>query len=125
MSAKWIKLLFIASGIYDVLLGVVALFFGAQIFRLAGVTLPNHMGYVQFPALLVILFGIMFLLIARDPYGRREWILLGMGLKASYFGLVFWHELFGEIPRLWIPWAWVDLAFFLLFFAAWRNLRKQ
>jgi hypothetical protein len=125
MSIKWIKLLFLISGIYDALLGVSFLLFGAEVFRLANVTPPNHMGYVQFPALLLILFGIMFLLIVRDPYGRREWILFGMGLKASYFGLVFWHEFLGDIPSLWIPWAWADLIFFLLFLAAWRNLRKQ
>lgn len=125
MSIKWIKLLFLVSGIYDALLGVSFLLFGTEIFRLANVTPPNHMGYVQFPALLLILFGIMFLLIVRDPHGRREWIPFGMGLKASYFGLVFWHELLGDIPRLWIPWAWADLIFFLLFLAAWRNLRKQ
>ena len=125
MSIKWIKLLFLISGIYDALLGVSFLLFGAEIFRLANITPPNHMGYVQFPALLLILFGIIFLSIAKDPDRRREWILFGMGLKASYFGLVFWHELLGDIPKLWIPWAWADLIFFLLFLAAWRNLRKQ
>jgi len=125
MSLKWIKFLFIVSGIYDALLGVAALLFGAEIFRAAGVTPPNHIGYIQFPALLVILFGIVFLCIAKDPHRRREWILLGMGLKASYFGLVFCHQLLGDIPKLWIPWAWADLVFFLLFFAAWRGLREQ
>jgi hypothetical protein len=81
------------------------------------------MGYVQFPALLLILFGIMFLCIAGDPHRRYDWIPFGMGLKASYCGLVFWYQLHGGIPLLWIPWAWADLAFLLLFFAAWRNLR--
>jgi hypothetical protein len=125
MSTKWIKPLFVLSGIYDLFLGVAALLFGAQIFRLAGVTPSNHIEYVQFSALLVILFGVMFLAIAKDPQSRREWILLGMGLKASYFGVVFWHELLGGIPKLWIPGAWADLIFFLLFLAAWRNLRMQ
>jgi|ERR1035441_4548562 hypothetical protein len=125
MTVKWIKFLFIVSGVYDALLGVAFLLFGAEVFRLAGVTPPNHMGYVHFPALLLILFGVMFLRIARDPHGRREWIPFGMGLKASYFGLVFWYQLHGGIPTLWIPWAWADLAFFLIFLAAWRSLRKQ
>ena len=44
MTVKWIKFLFIVSGIYDVLLGVAALLFGVEIFRLTGVTPPNHMG---------------------------------------------------------------------------------
>lgn len=125
MSMIWIRLLFIASGIYDALLGAAFLFFGFEIFRYAGVTPPNHVGYIQFPALMLILFGIMFVRIAGDPAGRSDWIPFGMGLKFAYFGVVFWHELHGGVPMLWVPWAWTDLAFFLLFFAAWRHLRKQ
>ena len=125
MSLRWIKVLFVASGIYDALLGVAFLLFGLEVFRLANVTPPNHIGYIQFPALLLILFGIMFLRIAGDPDGRRDWIPFGMGLKFAYFGVVFWHELRGGVPMLLIPWAWADVAFFLLFFAAWRHLRKQ
>ena len=125
MSIKWIKLLFVVSGIYDALLGAVFLLFGFEVFRHAGVTPPNHIGYIQFPALILILFGIMFFRIAGDPGGRGEWIPFGMGLKFAYFGVVFWHELRGGVPMLWMPWAWADLAFFLLFFAAWRELRKQ
>jgi hypothetical protein len=124
MSIKWTKVLFVASGIYDLSLGAAFLLFGLQLFQVAGVTPPNHIGYIQFPALLLILFGIMFLCIARDPGARREWIPFGMGLKFAYFGVVFWHELHGGVPMLWIPWAWADLAFFFLFLAAWRRLRK-
>lgn len=124
MSLKWIKLLFAASGVYDALLGLAFLLFGLQVFQFAGVTPPNHIGYIQFPALLLILFGIMFLQIAAGPEARREWIPFGMGLKCSYFGVVFWHQLHGGVPMLWLPWAWADLAFFLLFFAAWWHLRK-
>ncbi len=123
MSVKWTKVLFIASGIYDALLGLAFLLFGLEVFRFAGVTPPNHIGYIQFPALLLVLFGIMFLGIAKDPGGRYECIPFGMGLKFAYFGVVFWHQLHGGVPFLWIPWAWADLIFFLLFFAAWRNLR--
>jgi hypothetical protein len=125
MSIRWIKLLFLVSGIYDALLGAVFLFFGFEVFRFAGVTPPNHIGYIQFPALILILFGMMFFRIARDPGGRSEWIPFGMGLKFAYFGVVFWHELRGGVPTLWMPWAWADLAFFFLFFAAWRELREQ
>jgi len=124
MSIKWIKLLFIISGIYDAFLGAAFLLFGEAVFRWVEVTPPNHMGYVQFPALLLILFGIMFLMIAKDPQGRREWIPFGMGLKISYCGVVFWYQFHGGIPMIWIPWAWADLCFLLLFITAWWSLRK-
>ena len=125
MSTRWIKVVFIASGVYDALLGAAFLLFGGEVFRAAAVPPPNHMGYVHFPALILILFGAMFFLIAANPQGRREWIPFGMGLKAAYFGVVFWYALNGGVPFLWIPFAWADLAFFMLFFAGWRSLREQ
>lgn len=124
MPVKWIKLLFLVGGIYDAFLGAAFLLFGAAVFARAGVTPPNHMGYIQFPALLLILFGIMFFRIAGDPRGRRELIPFGMGLKIAYCGTVFWYQLHGGIPSLWISWAWADLVFLLLFFAAWRRVSK-
>jgi hypothetical protein len=124
MSIKWIKPLFVVSGIYDGLLGAAFLLFSPEIYQRAGVVPPNHLGYVQFPALLLILFCVMFFRIAQDPPGRREWIAFGIGLKAAYCGVVFGHQIHGDIPALWIPWAWADLAFLLLFVAAWLHLRR-
>jgi hypothetical protein len=125
MSTKWIKILFVVAGIYDLLLGVASVVAAPQIFRLAGVTPPNHWGYVYFPALLVVMFGIMFLRIAADPVRRIELIHYGMGLKAAYCGVVFWFDLIGSVPGLWIPFAWADLVFFVLFFFAWRTLSRK
>jgi hypothetical protein len=115
----------VICGFYDGLLGAVFFFIPATVFRAASVTPPNHFGYVQFPALLLIIFGVMFLRIAADPIARREQILYGMALKVSYFGLVFWYAFHGGVPFLWMPWAWADLIFFVLFFLAWRTLSRQ
>jgi len=122
MSVRWIKPLFVVAGIYEVLLGVAFLFFSGEVFARAGVPLPNHMGYLHFPALLLLLFGVLFFRIAGDPRGRRELIPYGMGLKAAYCLTVFYHLLREGIPTLWVPWAWADLVFLLLFFAAWRSV---
>jgi hypothetical protein len=119
--AHWIKVLFLVAGIYDGLLGAAFLFFGMAIFHRTGVTPPNHIGYIQFPALLLITFGIMFLRIAQDPLKNRELMWYGVALKASYTGVAFWHHLQGGIPMLWIPWAWIDLLFLILFLIAWKR----
>lgn len=124
MSIRWIKILLVVCGVYDLLLGLVVTVAPAAFFRIAGVTPPNHYGYVQFPALLLIIFGAMFLRAAADPVGRRDVIVYGMALKASYSGLVFWYQLHGGVPALWIPWAWADLAFLVLFLLAWRSVRR-
>ena len=91
MFSPWIRALFVLSGIYDGVLGIAFLLFGPAIFRIAGVTPPNHFGYIQFPALLLITFAIMFLRISGDPVGRRELMLYGMALKVSYCSVAFWH----------------------------------
>lgn len=125
MSTKWIKLLFVVGGIYDVVLGAAFLLFSRPVFAHAGVVLPNNTAYLQFPALLTILFAVMYFRIAADPQGRRELIPYGMGLKAAYIVTVFWHQLHSDIPALWVPLAWADFGFLLLFAAAWMRVRKS
>lgn len=122
MKTNWIKALFVVVGLYDGLLGIAFVFWWRAIFAYFGVQPPNHPGYVQFPALLLIVFAGMFLQIARDPLPNRGLILYGMALKLAYSGTVFWYELTEGIPKMWIPWAWADLGFLVLFLIAWLRL---
>lgn len=121
----WIKPLFVFAAAYDGVLGLAFLFFPMQIFSLYGVEPPNHLAYVQFPALLLVIFAAIFLRIAKDPKGHQDLIPYGIALKVSYSGLAFWYELTQGIPSMWIPWAWADLAFLITFVIVWRDLRKQ
>jgi hypothetical protein len=121
MNGKWIKPLFVIAGLYDGILGLAFLFLGLRIFQAFAVTPPNHIGYIQFPALLLLVFAAMFFRVATDPNTYRHLMVYGMALKASYTGLVFWHELTAGIPAMWMPWAWVDLAFLVLFAVAWKS----
>jgi hypothetical protein len=121
MPSFWVKVVFLIAAVYDGVLGLAFLFFGSEIFRTANVTPPNHIGYIQFPALLLVVFAMMFFQIARNPPKHRELMLYGAGLKASYVGVVFWHQVSGGIPMLWIPWAWMDLVFLILFLGIWKR----
>ncbi|MEW8014951.1 MAG: hypothetical protein AB2807_09255 [Candidatus Sedimenticola endophacoides] len=125
MTEKLAKALFIAAGLYDGLLGIVFFSFSSEIFDFYGVTPPNHVAYIQFPALLLLVFAIMFFRIANEPIKNRELILYGSGLKLSYFGLAFWHDVTVGIPSMWMPWAWGDLVWFILFLAAWLRLGRM
>jgi hypothetical protein len=121
--ATWIRPLFYVAALYDGLLGLAFLFFPLQIFALYGVEPPNHPAYVQFPALLLLVFAAMFWRIATDPARHRDLMPYGMALKASYCGLAFWYALTQAIPSMWMPWAWADLGFLVAFVLAWRRQR--
>ena len=123
MNDKFLKVLFGIAAIYDGVLGIAFLFWTERIFSAFQVTPPNHLGYVQFPALLLLMFGWLFLKIARNPKANWHLIPYGIWLKASYCGMVFWYEVTTGGPDMWIPWAWADLAFLLLFVWAFVQLR--
>ena len=122
MSLKSIKLLMLVSGIYDGILGLAFALGAVTLFRVFGVTLPNHLGYIRFPGLVLLIFAAMFFRIAADPVKRREQLAYGMALKASYVALVAWYWVRGDMPAMWIPLAWIDAAFLVLYVFAWRAL---
>lgn len=119
------KVLFVVSGLYDGVLGLAFLAAGPALFQYFQVTPPNHFGYITFPALILIVFAAMFFQIASDPRRYRDMIPLGMGLKVAYTGTVFYYQLHGGLPQLWIPFAWADGVFLVLFVVAWRELGRR
>ena len=125
MNEKLIKPFYIISGLYDGVLGLAFLIAPGAILAMYAVDPPNHMAYVQFPALLLILFGIMFFRIAMDPVKNRDLILYGCGLKVSYCSMVFYYMSTTGVPAMWVPWAYADLVFLVLFIITWRGLGQQ
>jgi hypothetical protein len=124
MSKKAISALFWVAAVYDGVLGIVFLLDPGLAFRWLNVTPPNHFGYVQFPAALLLVFAAMFVAIARRPVENAALIPYGMFLKVAYCGVVFRYWLAQDIPTMWKPFAVADLAFLLLFVWAWMQLRR-
>lgn len=122
MSIGWIRRLFVVAGFYDGLLGLAFLFGHDRIFAHFGVEPANHPAYVEFPALLLITFGLMFFHISTDPVRLRSLMPYGMALKASYIALAFWYQFTIGVPAMWKPWAWLDLLFLIGFVLAWRSV---
>jgi hypothetical protein len=118
---RLVSTLFTIAGLYDGILGAAFLIAPAALFNRFGVTPPNHFGYVQFPAALLIVFAIMFFAVALDPRANRNLIPYGILLKASYCGLVFGYWFTQGLPNMWKPFAVADVLFAALFFWAWRR----
>jgi hypothetical protein len=116
------RLLFIVAAVYDGVLGLVFLLAPDRVFRTFEVTPPNHPGYVQFPAALLLVFALMFLRIARDPAGERDLIPYGILLKLAYCSVVTAYWLSDGVPGIWKPFVVADAAFAVLFVWAWVRL---
>src|ERR1035437_8081991 len=111
MKKSIISTLFVIAALYDGLLGLAFLIGGDAVFKAFAVTPPNHIGYVQFPAALLIVFATMFAAVAKNPMRYRCLIPYGILLKISYCGVVFLHWFAGGIPYMWKPFAVFDLVF--------------
>ncbi len=120
MNITMVKGLFIIAAIYDGVLGLLFLFAPGLAFEMFEVVPPNHFGYVQFPALLLLIFAAMFYRVSQDPVSNRFIMLYGVALKTSYSGLVFYYMLTTGVPAMWVPWAWADLVFLVLFLMSWN-----
>ena len=120
-----IQALFVVAALYDGLLGAAFLFMNEALYQRFGVTPPNHPGYVQFPAALLIVFAVMFMAVAANPVRNRNLIPYGMLLKVSYCGVVLLHWLTAGIPGMWKPFCIADLVFLILFVWAWTALRPE
>ena len=125
MRKEWMRVLFVIAGLYDGVLGIAFLTVPGRLYRMFDVPPPNHFGYVTFPALLLLVFALMFFRIASDPVKFRALIPFGIGLKIAYCGTVFWYDLTAGIPSMWMPWAWADLVFLAFFLSAWRVTGKR
>lgn len=118
----WIRWLFLIAAFYDFAIGAAFVGFGPQIFDWAGVPPPNHWGYIEFAALMLVIFGVMFFEIATDPQRYRGMILYGMMLKLSYIGVVGYHWWATGVPWLFQPFVMIDTAMFVLFGIAYVRL---
>ena len=120
-----IRMLFGVAALYDAVLGIAFLIAPAPLFDWVDVPPPNHFGYVQFPAALLIVFALMFAAVAQNPVENRSLIAYGILLKVSYSGVVLYYWITSDLPWVWKPFCIADLVFLALFVWARRELGKR
>jgi hypothetical protein len=121
-TPRWIPILFGLAAAYDGAVGLLFLVAPGYPFQLFHVTPPNHMGYVQFPAALLMIFALMFAKIALSPIWYRDLIPYGILLKVAYCAVSGWHWLTTGIPAMWKPLTVIDLVMLILFIWAYAAL---
>ena len=124
-TKQMISILFSLAAVYDGVLGLAFLLAPSVIFQRFEVTPPNHFGYVQFPALLLLIFAWMYASIAYAPEKNSSLIPYGIALKVAYCSIVFYYWFAAEIPYVWKPFSIIDLCFMILFVIAFIVLKKR
>ena len=125
MSLFQIRLIFIVAALSDFLFGVGFLVAGPAIFDWAGISFPNHWGPIQFAALMLMIFGLMFAAVAYDPVSQRNLIRYGLLLKLSFCGLVGYYWMTSEVPILFRICAIADAILYVLFLVSYLKLGKR
>jgi hypothetical protein len=125
MSLFLIRLIFVVAALSDFLFGFGFLVAGPAIFEWAGIPAPNHWGTIQFAALMLMIFGLMFAAVAYDPVSQRNLIRYGLLLKLSYCGLVVYYWVTSEVPMLFRGFAIVDAILYVLFLVSYLKLGKR
>ena len=120
--SKWIAPLFWLAAAYDGVLGLLFLAAPGWVFERFQVAPPNHVGYVQFPAALLVIFGLMFVAVARNPLANRGLIVYGILLKIAYCSLASYYWVTTDIPVIWKPFVGIDLVMGVLFVVAYGSL---
>ena len=126
---RWYRRLFLTATIYDVVLGVVFLFFAGWAFDLLDIRdeMPEG-GYVPLIGAFLLVIGIAYWLIYRgDLVENRDLIAIGTLYKLAYSGVGFWVWAFDEVPHV----AFVavfgiaDVVFFVLMLECWLVVRRE
>ncbi len=121
-SALAVRMLFLFAGIYDAVLGLAFALAAPAIFTRCGVQPPNHFGYVRFPALLIVIFALMFFAVAIRPQANRNLIPYGILLKLSYSATVIYYWIASGLPYMF---AIVDLLFAAAFVWAYVGIGRM
>jgi hypothetical protein len=119
----WIKYLFAFVGCVEFAVGLSFIFLQGLVFQLAGIASVSP-EYVQLPAYLIMVFGLIMFQIARDPVKNRDLIIYPALFKAAFIGVVFYNYYFGRMSPLWIAFVGFDVVYLIGFIFAWRSLSR-
>ncbi len=114
-SSGW-RTFFLMAALYDLILGAAFLVAPEPILTAIGMTLPPHIAYIQLGAVFVVVQGLGYWLVFRDPLANLGIVRMGVAYKAAYSGLTLYYLVIGQLPSVFfIPWAAFDLLFLIGF----------
>ncbi len=94
---SWKKMLFLA-GVYNIVFGLVVLFFPNLLFNLLGIQPPLYPQIWQCLGMVIGVYGVGYILASRNPF--QHWVIVLVGLLGKVFGPIgfVWFALQGQLP---------------------------
>ncbi|MBS3099704.1 hypothetical protein J4463_00615 [Candidatus Pacearchaeota archaeon] len=122
-AKKWAKNFFLASAIYDFVLGLLFLFFYVQIFSYFGIEIPKFPEYLQVSAAFVATLGIGYFMIYRNIERNRDLWKLGIMYKFVYIFLVSYYYFITQTANDIFFWfALIDALFLIPFIGLYKKV---
>ena len=123
------RILFLVAAAYDIVLGVVFLFFHTWAFELLDIADADPgSGYVPLIGAFLLVIGIAYYLIYRgDLVRNRDLIAVGTLYKLAYSAVAFWFWIVvDDVPHILFPalFGIVDLVMFALMLECWLTVRR-
>jgi len=122
----WVGRVLTAAGIYNLLWGAAVILFPLAIFDLTGIRAPRYPQIWQCVGMIVGVYGVGYLIAARNPC--RHWAIVLVGLMGKLFGPVGFLSaaLSGAMPWTWgVMIVFNDLIWWLPFGYALYLVAKQ
>jgi hypothetical protein len=125
---RYYRRLFWVAAAYDIILGIVFLFFTPTVAEQLGFAdeLPSYGGYIALLAAFVFVIGIAYVYIARGDLQRnRDLIAVGALYKVAYFSVAAYYFAIGDYPHIiFIGFGVADLVFLVLMAECWWYLGR-
>lgn len=88
---------FLIAALYDIVLGAAFFLFYGPLFSALHIALPNNTSYIHLTAAFVVVQGIGYWIVYREPDANRGIVQLGVVYKAAFSGLSVWYWITGGL----------------------------
>lgn len=122
----WMHWLLKFAGAYNIFAGISMILFYHEGFKALGLPKPEFNLPIQLVGLMVLLFGIGYLLVDRNPIENRNVLLLGLLSKLLGPALAAGYIAQGDLPMTMLPILFfADLVYLIPFWIIYKEIGKQ
>lgn len=123
---SWMRPLLCLAGVFNISAGVCMVVFYHEGYKLLGIPRPELVLPVQIMGILVALFGVGYLLVAKNPVENRNILALGFWSKALSSALAISYVANGQMPLSFLPVViFADIVYLPPFYLILRSLYRQ